>query len=271
MGTLKSLVQLTLWLRLLRQGMPGKALHFYGLVWVVAGSVLAASIFMVSRRSPDFPGWLLALGCLAVVVGFYCYTKVPGSLAGDCVAVLLAAWYLAQSGHGGFAPAFMAQAGALFTGILLFTIFVYSIASLPYRIWGYAGWPHRRAMALILAVTGAVELGLLHIGSNLPPGWSPVSAPPPGVCEAPGCQAVYAAGAALGGALRKLFTQPGWPLAICLWLWMKTGLLLSNYDAEILPPLLRRIGARFAPAQLQPEDAYMVDHLLQALPNRPDL
>jgi hypothetical protein len=63
----------------------------------------------------------------------------------------------------------------------------------------------------------------------------------------------------------RIMREPGWPKAICIWIWLNMGLVLAMYDDRLIPYLLHRTGHQWAPSRLLPQDAFMIDSLLAAL------
>lgn len=249
------ILKLTLWYQLLRNGMYGKLVRFYGTIWIVSAGLVVISLTMLSQQTvkassthDPILGWILA--CVALICFGYGIGKVYGSLTVNILSVVMPAITLAGGEHTGFLNwvAFVKGAGACF-GLVVFTFLVYSIAPLPYFVVGYRGWPHRRAITLVLIITGVVGLELLRLALGLM-----ADLRPPWLTD-----------------VASFMVEPAWPHAICLWIWLNIAYILSNYDSELLPPLLRRIGLPGVPDQLSLDDAYMIDYLLVELPERPEL
>jgi len=273
MKELRKVPELILWYRLLHAKMFRKLFHFYGTVWIVSAGLVSISLVMLFQQGPEAtsrygPDWIWIIGCVFALCWGYGIAKIFGSVEVNIFSVVVPALVLGMPEAGGDLNWIAIAKGAgVFIGLIVLTFIAYSIAPFPYSLVGYRGWPHRRAMTFILLVAGIIALELLRVVIGLAPNlrtpWQP--------------------------AVASFTVEPGWSYAICLWLWFNIAYLLSNYDAELLPPLLRRIGVGSAyeelgirvfrggrwggpvPDQLSPDDAYMIDYLLVELPNRPDL
>jgi hypothetical protein len=142
----------------------------------------------------------------------------------------------------------MGKGAAVFGGLLVLMSAIYVLAPFPYLFLGYSGWPHRRAMALVMVITGGIGLVFLQAAVGAPPAvvfpWF--------------------------GTLTRLFDTPVWALAIAVWLWLNLAHLLGTYDSVILPPLLRRIGYS-VPDHVTTTHAGLVDTLAESLRYRDDL
>ena len=256
MKDLRRVPELILWYRLLHSNMYGKLLRFYGTVWVVSGGIIVASLALLfqhnAKTSPSYygPNWVWLLLCIASIIWGYGIGKVYGSTTINISAVLVPALVLIATEQGGNLnwSAFTKGIG-ISISLVVFTFVVYAIAPFPYSFVGYRGWPHRRAIAFVLLITGLLGLELLRLVIGMMPNlrlpWQSI--------------------------VTSFMIESGWPYAICLWIWLNIAYILSNYDAELLPPLLRRIGLPDVPDQLSLEHAYMVEYLLAELPDRPDL
>lgn len=263
-------LNIILWYRLLRAGMLGKLFHFYGSVWFVAVFLVFLSLCILFKQGAEMskygPEWFFIMASIFVVCFGYILAKIFGTL--PLLILLVCSLSLATGTENGVQADWIvtAKCASVFTIFFVITFTAYFAAPFPYFFLGYEGWPHRRAMILVLLLSGIPVLELLRVVVGLAPDlWSPWQ------------------------PLSSFIVEPAWPYTICLWLWFTIGWLLSNYDHELLPPLLRRIGIGSAyeelglriltgdgrrgpvPDQLSVDDAYMVDYLLEELPNRPDL
>jgi len=274
MRDVRRIPQLILWYRLLQAKMFRKLLHFYGSVWIVSAGLVSISLVMLFQRSVEAtsrygPDWIWIIVCALALCCGYSQAKIFGSMEVNIFSLVIPALVLGIFDKGGDMHWIaVAKGGGVFIGLIVVTFAAYSIAPLPYSFVGYRGWPHRRAMTFILLVTGIIALELERIAIGLAPNWQTPLEP----------------------VVKSFMVEPGWSYAICLWLWLNIAYLLSNYDTELLPPLLRRIGVGSAyeelgirvltggghwrgpvPDQLSLDDAYMIDYLLVELPDRPDL
>jgi len=257
MSKLRKTPELILWYRLLREKMFRQIFHFYGIVWVASFSLVIVSLTMLFHKDigNSFgsygPTWIWVIICAVTICWGYSIGKVAGSIDVNIFSVFVPSVVLVLSENGNDLNWMVFAKGAgVFIGLVLFTFLVYKIAPLPYFLaGGYRHWPHRRAIVFILVISGIVSLELLRLVIGLIPSlqlpWQPI--------------------------VTSFMVERGWPYAICLWIWFNIAYLLSNYDHELLPPLLRRIGMGNVPDQLSLDDAYMIEYLLAELPNRPDL
>lgn len=249
-----TLLQMLLWVQLLRRGLFRKLLHFYGTLWVVASLCTAISLGLLLVAAQDMPAqygpsWSWPWLALGVLLGGYAIGTLQGPVSLRLLSILLPVLILSTPGSGGAWQWVLMGRGALvFSGLLVLTVAAYLLAPFPYHFLGYAGWPHRRAMALVMLATGSLGLELLRVATRfLPTVMFPWS-----------------------GTLTRLFDTPVWAPAIALWLWLNLACLLATYDPVLLPPLLRRLGYR-VPDQLTMAYADLVDKLAESLRYRDDL
>jgi hypothetical protein len=110
-----------------------------------------------------------------------------------------------------------------------------------WRHWKRRPPRHPAAAALLIAGLAALELLRIttHCTTGVQPFWEH----------------------ALGHYMR----EPGWPYALCLWLWVEIGGIWGLYESRVLPYLLHRVGHNWVPRRLALQDAYLVDQLIAAL------
>lgn len=254
-------LKLLFWLQLFLRGRIGLLLRYYGLVWLVAGSLTGLSLWMLLRPngvmpSIALPSFIVVFVCLAMIVLAYGLTRWVGSLSVILLALVLPGTIVVtpsvQSGQivqldedpndsglvtGDFSLIFK---GAMVCGVLT--------ALSAGTWWGIVQAKRlhmlpRRMVAFSMITGGVLALELLRIVTrpvpdlNLP--WEP----------------------AFAGTL----AEPGWPYAVGTWLWLAVGHFLAVYDIMIVPHLLRRHGQTWVKHDLRLDDAYLVDELMDLL------
>lgn len=253
-GTVAAVPRMLLWFQLVRRGLFRKLLRFYGTLWLVSLIFMAVSLGMLLAYASAFPAqygasWLWPLITVSSFMGGYVICTMYGPAVALILSILLPVVILGSLGST--VPdnwLLMGRGIMVFGGLFLLISVAYLLAPLPYWFVGYAGWPHRRAMSLVMVITGALGTELLRaVTISLPTVMFPWS-----------------------GVLTRFFDTPVWALAIASWLWLNLGCVLSRYDAVILPPLLRRLGYS-VPDHVTTEYASLVDKLAENLCLRDDL
>jgi len=256
MGYFRKAAQVTLWCRLVQHGMFRKLLHFYGALWGFALLLTVLSFVGLERWDPaaaEAYGGLAGCGllCGICVLGGYLVGRLLGSIPVIAFCLFLPSLVLAMPETPGNPIVWAAlwKGLGVFLCCIVITCVLYMLAPLPYSLVGYRGWPHRRAMSFVLLSSSCLGLWLLaQVVGDVPPFFK-----------------------AAEDGLSLMLTERGWPAAICCWLWLNMAWLLSNYEAEVLPPLLRRIGMSSVPDRLSSDDGYMLEHLILELPDHPEL
>ncbi len=262
-------MKLVLWYQLLVNGMYRMFLRLYWSVWTSSALVLAGSLLMLANwtpRSPQFgPFWLWGIICLFLVGVCYLIGRALGMLPLLLVSIVLPATLIinpmvvgssthviavdedsgAVAANGlvtGDVQQFTKGAG-VFLGLVALAGGAYSACLSVNWVRRSRRWPPRRPAAAALITAGLVALEMLRIATRSWPGFAPPWYRP----------------------VAHFLSEPGWPYAICLWLWLEVACLLAVYDTEVLPYLLHRIGRGWAPQRLSLADVYLVDQLLAGL------
>jgi hypothetical protein len=262
-------MKLVLWYQLLANGMYRMFVRFYWSVWTSAVLVLTGSLLMLAgwdRAASEYgPFWLWGIICFSLVGVSYLIGRVLGMLPLLLVSLVLPATLIIHpmvvgssthdivadddSAHmitGGVATGDLQQFAkgiAVFGGLVAVAGAAYAACLSVNWVRRSRRWPPRRPAAAALISAGLVALEILRITTRSWPGFDPP----------------------WDRLVAHFLSEPGWPYAICIWLWLEVACLLAVYDTEVLPYLLHRIGQGWAPQRLSLADAYMVDQLLAGL------
>lgn len=267
---LGKLLKLLLWLQFIRRGMISSLVRYYSGVWLSAGLVIGGT-FGLMLAPPRYaattfgPTWLMLALCAVSIPVAYLFARTLGPIPLAVVCVVLPGIFIITPQRSGSAQLAIENRGedtvlTGFTESILGTsdFYLFAKGSLVAAVLSAGSylvfrtlqvpsmmgrWSFRWTSTLAIIIVGVCVLELLRNVIGTYPGvrmpWSSIIA--------------------------RITREPGWPKAICVWLWLNMALLLAMYDDRLIPYLLHRTGHQWAPSRLLPQDAFMIDSLLAAL------
>lgn len=261
------LFKLLLWLQFIRQGMISSFLRYFGVVWLAAGLVIGASlaIMLSSPRylaAPTGPVWLMLTVCAVLIPIAYLVTRFLGPAPVVAICVAFPGMFIITPRMAGSANVAIESRGddGLISGdsiiatgdlglfakgafvssaMLAFSHLVFRLAQVPMMT---GKWSLRWGTTLAIVLIGIVMLELLRDLAGVFP--------------------------SLRMPWHWLFArlrEPGWPKAICVWIWLDIALLLAMYEDRLIPYLLHRTGHQWVPSRVTLQDVFMIDSLVSAL------
>ena len=256
-------LKLILWLQFLRHRLLALLLRLYAAPWLAALAILSLSAWMLlpAFGSPGNTGRVILVSCcpLVVIAAYALGRLVP--LWTAALAVLIPGTMTIAPTVGRTNISLFADDSQLsnYLGTGDFSLFLkgtgacFCLSAISFLLQSAVQsprtrhWPLRWAFTLTIVASGLLGLEMLRLALHLAPGLRLLWTPP----------------------LTSFMSEPGWPDAIAVWLWINTAYLLARYDAKLIPYLLRRTGHLWAPGELSIHETYLVDHLLRQLAYRP--
>jgi preprotein translocase subunit Sec61beta len=273
MGRVENYLKLVLWLQFLLRGMWHDLLRYYGLIILWSALLLAGTLAELASYAPPaathLPSrWMLVPLCILALITGYLVGRVfgqgiliaTGAIIGGVLVITPGAVHCIRSVGNFYSPELIPgldpEPAVLTEDPLLFIKGAVGCAVLLLLMAGLLRYMHERARAAprralprgavicVLVVIAPIMLELIRVVVHLE---LPVAMP-------------------WEGWVATFLSEPGWPYALAITAWLSVSYLWVDYDCRLLPHLLHRAGVAWDGDHLAPNDAFLVDQLLESLP-----